>query len=131
MGRRRPGSWPSAGTATSWSSGRLRPTTAGCSNWRSPATTGTGHWTVGSGGTGGGGGCDITREVARLLPDGTLDTSFGDGGTAAAFAHQLDCTCTAGLAIAPNGTIVAAAAFSSQTGVAAFTPSGRPDHAFA
>ena len=66
--------------------------------------------------------------LARYLPDGTLDTSFGTGGTVTSdFGNHDDAYAVALLA---NGQIVAAGQSGGQFAVARYSASGAPDPAF-
>ncbi|HET6547791.1 MAG TPA: Calx-beta domain-containing protein, partial [Solirubrobacter sp.] len=69
--------------------------------------------------------------LARYLPDGTLDPSFGAAGIA---IGALNTNLVTGIAIAPGGTILVAGTRGGPNGldpfVAGYTPDGRPDAGF-
>lgn len=61
--------------------------------------------------------------VQRFMPNGTLDTGFGEYGSATVRTEEP--SAAAGIAIAPDGKIVAAGGF-----IARFSKSGLPDFGF-
>ncbi len=70
--------------------------------------------------------------LARFHPDGSVDTSFGDGGAAQTVPNSE----VTGLAVQPNGRIVAVGVRWEEVGtpgfasVARYTPRGLPDQSF-
>jgi uncharacterized delta-60 repeat protein len=80
-----------------------------------------------------GGGSGKSLRVSRLTRDGTLDTSFGSGGSTD-FDFQLPTT-TNGMTIAPDGNIVLVGTTVQSNGdadvaLARATPDGSPDTSF-
>ena len=79
--------------------------------------------------------------LARYTPRGTLDTSFGNGGrvlttlTPPPRPKKFDIATAQGLALQPNGSIVAAGSSTDivnteRTAVVRYTPTGSPDPTF-
>ena len=65
---------------------------------------------------------DQDAVLARYLPDGTLDPTFGNGGTAVGGINTND---VRGLAIAPDGTILVAGLRANAAIVASYAPDGK------
>ncbi len=78
----------------------------------------------------GDGGPDTAMVVSRLLPDGTPDPSFGDGGTRRVDLGGVETG--DGVAVTADGSVVVAGATSvgANAVVLRLTPSGDPDPAF-
>lgn len=78
---------------------------------------------------------DATNEVdfavARLLPNGSLDTSFGDGGWAlAGFNDKSSFDYANDVALDQRGRIVVAGSANGYAGIARFLPDGQLDASF-
>lgn len=68
--------------------------------------------------------------LARYLPDGTLDPSFGSNGTSTA-AVVTGAVSVSSMVLQPDGRIVVGGRLDDQIGVARFLPDGRLDTSFA
>lgn len=77
--------------------------------------------------------------LARYLPDGSLDTTFGEGGRVIANLHPLSADTVYGLAVQPDGKILAGGTTfpdalvlrpNADFIVARYLPDGSPDAAF-
>jgi uncharacterized delta-60 repeat protein len=66
-------------------------------------------------------------QVARVNSDGSLDTSFGNGGFTNAMVFPLE---SGNLALQPDGRILVAAGLGNPSEMARFTSSGQPDSTF-
>jgi uncharacterized delta-60 repeat protein len=68
--------------------------------------------------------------IARYLPNGTLDGTFGDGGTATLDFGMAGSTTAAALAVQPDGRIVVVGATGSDLLIGRLEPDGTPDATF-